>query len=114
MIDYEIRAAVYAEARRQYGAVAQVRMCIEELAELIQAVCKLLRRWDSAEGTSPLISAAAHVSEEAADVLIMLEQLRIILPISDAVDEWMDSKVRRLANRLGMDLREGADDGTEV
>ena len=46
-----------------------------------------------------------HVAEEAADVAIMLEQLEVMFPkIHEAILEYKDRKVRRLAKNLKLEV----------
>lgn len=56
---------VYQEALEAWGLESQVRQTIEELAELMLALCKKLRGSDNIE----------QIAEEIADVEIMLEDL---------------------------------------
>lgn len=89
-IDYERRKAVYAEAVERYGVEAQCLMVVEEMSELTKEICKISRGKIDLEG----------LADEIADVTIMLEQLRIMYDLNDAVCEHMDMKVRRLCKRL--------------
>lgn len=77
-----------------YGVENQVSVAQEELAELIQALSKL-RRWgfDDAE-------ALRKVSEEMADVTIMLGQMEVLLGNSEAVWDWMNEKLERQMTRM--------------
>lgn len=89
-ITYERRKAIYAEAVDRWGIGAQSMMAIEEMSELTKEICKISR------GKADLESLA----DEIADVTIMLEQLRMIYALNDAVCEHMDMKVQRLFDRL--------------
>lgn len=91
-VTYEERKATYKAALRKWGADAQTMMAIEEMSELTKEICKLGR------GKRDFNSLA----DEIADVTIMLEQLRLIYDLNDAVCAHMDSKIRRLQERLGM------------
>lgn len=99
-IGYEARREVYRKAIETWREPAQLMMVIEEMSELTKALCKLFRT----AGDPVPISA---VADECADVTIMLEQLRLILEINDAVCERMDYKIERLAARLGMEIPGG-------
>lgn len=99
-IGYEARREVYRKAIETWGTQAQLLMVIEEMSELTHSLCKLFRT----TGDPVPISA---VADECADVMIMLEQLRLILEINDAVCERMDYKIERLAARLGMEIPGG-------
>lgn len=79
---------IYEEAITAWGEHAQLDMMIEECSELILAICHLNRgRKDSIE----------KVKEEAADVSIMLQQLKLI--VGDWED-WEMKKLFRLAERI--------------
>lgn len=74
----------------KWGSKAQLTVAIEELSELIKEICKVKR------GLGDL----TNLAEEVADVEIMCEQLRYIFDIDTVVDEWKESKLVRLQNRL--------------
>lgn len=95
-VTYAQRKETYMEALRRWGIDAQVLMAIEEMSELTKELCKSFR--------GDLDFAA--ISEEIADVTIMLEQLRIFLEINDLVCSHMDSRVRWLRGILGMKIPE--------
>ncbi|MBW1666737.1 MAG: hypothetical protein JRJ66_01560 [Deltaproteobacteria bacterium] len=83
-------------AVRRWGASFQLDMAIEEASELIFAICKLKRRRDDS-----LVAMRHDIIEEMADVDIMLQQLKVILGVSD--EEYLyikKSKLRRLRSRL--------------
>ena len=85
-ISYEERREAYREALVKWGAEAQLTKAEEELAELIVEICHMkLGRGDPEK-----------LADELADATIMLEQLRQIFDINDAVCAHMDMKVRRL------------------
>lgn len=82
---------ILALAIHEYGECNQYFMVLEEIAELQKEVCKARRGFDN----------KSHLSEELADVYIMLEQLKIMENISDyEVQKIIDYKVKRLARRL--------------
>lgn len=87
-LDIEIRAV------ETYGVDAQTDMVIEEMSELTKALLKLRRAGDGPKHDEAL----ANVIEEAADVQIMLEQLRIMHGI-DTLDVE-EAKLVRLRDRL--------------
>lgn len=102
-IGYEDRKFVYTHAIDKYGIKPQMMMVIEEMSELTKAICKFFRVPGYLEPDEGIIDS---IAEEAADVTIMLEQLRLILGINDSVCEHMDEKVERLAERLGLPKQE--------
>ena len=97
--DYEGRKYVYTHAIEKYGIKPQMLMVIEEMSELTKAICKFFRVPGYLEPDEGIIDS---IAEEAADVTIMLGQLCMILGIGDSVDDHIDMKVERLAERLGL------------
>mgnify|MGYP005800473155 FL=1 len=80
-----------------YGYEPQSRQLIEELAELIQAVCKHNRAFDGKKlSESSGCNEKDAIIEEMADVTIMMCQLQHILGIGN-LD--LDSKIERKLNR---------------
>ena len=78
-----------------YSTKAQIMQCIEEMAELIQAINKYFR----ANTDEAMAKAYVSVIEEIADVQIMLEQMRIVFG-DKSVDEQITAKLGRLEKRL--------------
>lgn len=98
-IDYERRKATYQVALEAWGPEAQTKMAVEEMSELTKEICKIWRGKIDREA----------LADEIADVTIMLEQLRLIYNVNDAVCAHMDKKIQRLKGRLG--IQEGDADG---
>lgn len=74
-----------------YGKDAQLKMCIEEMAELMQAICKSFRGVDNLD----------NIIEEIADVEIMLAQLKLIYKLNkNEVLVKKVEKLRRLEEQL--------------
>ena len=90
-INYEERKKVYQAALRKWGVDLQTMMAVEEMSELTKEICKIKR------GKMDLDALA----DEIADVTIMLEQLREIYGLNDAVCNHMDAKILRLQSRVG-------------
>lgn len=84
--EFKLRGAV-----NTFGANTQLDIAIEEMSELIKAIIKY-RRYNT-----PVTLGA--VCEEVADVLIMMEQLRIITN-SENVDQYFFDKIQRLDSRI--------------
>lgn len=93
MIPYEARRWVYQSAIATNGIERQIMVAIEEMSELTKELAKAFRR----DGTT-----LEKLTDEIADVTIMMEQLRLIFEVNDRVQERMDFKVRRLAQNLGV------------
>ena len=74
-----------------YGKDVQSTVCMEECAELIQAISKEKRGKSDKE----------HLSEEMADVIICIEMLQEIYSISDdMISEWIQIKEARIIERI--------------
>lgn len=74
------------EVVNEYGANIQSTICMEECAELIQAISKMKRGKDNRD----------NLIEEMADVYIILEQLKFIYNITDnEIIKWLDAKQDR-------------------
>lgn len=87
------RQDVLKRAIKTYGNRAQLDMVIEEMSELTKAILKDRR----AGGSS---STRAGVIEEAADVIIMLQQLCAIYGAAREIESVIDEKVERMEKRL--------------
>ena len=94
---------VLKEAVEVYKPPAQVNCAIEEMSELIHALCRIIRLWAVPEDLfdeKKYNYALSDVVEEIADVIIMLQQLMIIFNQSSDVQRWVDYKIDRLEQRL--------------
>ena len=100
---YEERRVVYEAAIEHFGEDVQIWVTLEEMSELVKALAKLYRSpsWAPME---PLITALV---DELADVTIMMEQLRIIYDLNEAVKDRMDFKLDRLQQRIAAGIEEG-------
>ena len=76
------------------GMNKQLDAAIEELSELIQAICKLKRYGYTDE------ECYFNLAEEMADVEIVLAELKLMFDNEDNVKEWKDYKLDRLEKRL--------------
>lgn len=79
---------IYEEALSTWGTKPQLAMVAEEASELATAALHVLRDRD----------AVNELAEEAADVEIMLAQLRVL--IGDQIDEQKRKKLVRLRKTL--------------
>jgi NTP pyrophosphatase (non-canonical NTP hydrolase) len=92
---------VLRKALRIYGESNQIIKLGEEVGELLQAVSKFY--WRSNLYDSPGEKAAFRnaVVTEVADVMVMLEQVRLMAEIDDdELSEEITRKVERLDDRL--------------
>ena len=79
-----------------YGKDLQSTVCMEECAELIQAISKEKRGESDKD----------HLSEEIADVLICIEMLRQIYNITeDEIYSWVINKQERIIRRIEKDTQ---------
>jgi hypothetical protein len=81
---------LYHLALNQWGVSSQLDMVVEECAELIKAIQKSRRH---KEDWLPII-------EEAVDVGLMIEQLKVIYPIQSIWEEYRVTKLKRLKTLL--------------
>lgn len=91
-IPYEVRKAVYEKAISHYAEAHQVIKAVEEMAELTNELAKATT--DSSRTT------LEKIADEIADVTIMMEQLAIMFNINQHVQDRIDYKVKRLAQRI--------------
>ena len=77
-------------ALETWGAEAQTRMVFEEMSELQKELCK------NARGEENTLA----IAEEIADVLITLEQMKILHDCGDLVEVAKAKKLERLAQRI--------------
>lgn len=84
---------IFEQAIKTYGEEAQVKMVLEEVAELQKEICKLWRGRDNIQA----------IAEEVADVGIMLDQLKLILDITEDVQQFREKKITRLKERIGVE-----------
>lgn len=93
---YNIDEKVIARSVDHYGEEIQATVCMEECAELIQAISKMIRRNDELSEED-----YDHLEEEVADVLICIETLKQIYSIPDLnIEEWIERKQKRMINRM--------------
>lgn len=82
---------IYEEALELWGVDAQIKITIEEMAELIVKLAKYGRNVNGVSKT--------EVAEEIADVEIMMKQMRLIFN-SALVNEFIGQKLDRIRKRL--------------
>ena len=81
---------LYKQAVEAFGTPAQIIIAMEECSELIKELSKVLRGKCNVD----------NVSEEIADVQIMLEQLKIIFNNENPVNMWILNKNCRIAELI--------------
>lgn len=91
MSDEELQT-IWRQSIDHYGSQLQSIVCMEECAELIQAISKKLRE------DTPSNDA---LTEEMADVIICLHLLKMMYGITDkAISDWVEAKTLRVAKRM--------------
>ena len=81
-------------ALKKWGRESQFSILIEELSELIQAICKA-RRYLGVRS-----SLMDNVCEEIADVKIVIAQVETDPSYKKEIDKWVIIKMDRLASLL--------------
>lgn len=90
-MEYNIDESIITKSIKHYGAEIQGTVCMEECAELIQAISKAKRgKFDE-----------NNMTEEIADVLICIEILKQIYNIPDySIKNWIERKQKRILDRM--------------
>lgn len=105
-MDAKTQADIIAAAVEHYGHIHQMLKTVEETGELQRAIARVmteaLEHPDADELPEGVVE---NLIEEVADVWIMEKQLTYILGV-DLVTEAEDRKLRRLAERMGMQIEE--------
>ena len=84
-----------------YGYEAQSRQCIEEMAELMQAINKLWRSIGHGQLTEKSFKECLeNLTEEMADVQIMLWQMEYLLLSGQEVNQMIEKKLDRQLKRI--------------
>ncbi len=81
---------IYETAIATFGSEKQIIMLFEEMSELQKELCKHFRGKTRED----------WISEEIADVEIMLEQIKLIFNIENEVQEMKEFKIDRLRETL--------------
>lgn len=89
-LEKQIPDDIYEKAVIKFGKTPQLIMAMEEMSELIQALSKDIRGKHNEN----------NISEEIADVEIMLAQLKIIYQNDAEVKKWKTDKLFRLQARI--------------
>ena len=100
-MDLQIPEAIQTRIIEHYEADKQLTVHMEECAELIQALSKILRNKDDKEAFNACVE---HLTEEIADVLVCINQMQIIFDISDkALSDIISYKLVRQMRRIEYD-----------
>lgn len=91
-----VNSYVVQRSIEHYGKDVQSTVCMEECAELIQAISKEKRGKSDKD----------HLAEEIADVIICIEMLKQIYNITeDSIYSWIINKQERTIERIKKDLQ---------
>ena len=89
-----VNSMIIKDSIEHYGVDAQSTVCMEECAELIQAISKEKRGKHDYK----------HLAEEIADVLICISMLQDMYEIdSSDIQLWIDLKQKRIVERMKQD-----------
>ena len=92
----EVSSYVVKKSIEHYGKDVQSTVCMEECAELIQAISKEKRGKSDKE----------NLAEEMADVIICIEMLKQIYNITeDEIYSWVINKQERIIERIKKDAQ---------
>ena len=89
-----VNSMIIKDSIEHYGIDIQSTVCMEECAELIQAISKEKRGKHDYK----------HLAEEIADVLICISMLQDMYDIdSSDIQLWIDLKQKRIVERMKQD-----------
>ena len=89
-----VNSMIIKDSIEHYGVDTQSTVCMEECAELIQAISKEKRGKHDYK----------HLAEEIADVLICISMLQDMYDIdSGDIQLWIDLKQKRIVERMKQD-----------
>jgi hypothetical protein len=83
---------VYREALSLFGWIAQIDMCLEEMAELAKALLKWKR--------SPSEETRKPIEEELADVQHMINQMKLAFSDPATQKLWEEAKICKLVKKI--------------
>jgi len=90
---------VYAKFIDKWGEDAQIDMCIEEMAELTQALLKLRRHNKYGYKPNMTLQFIANLTEEVADVQFMLNQMKVFV-MKESYIEQLQEKLYRTIGKI--------------
>ena len=89
-----VNSMIIKDSIEHYGVDTQSTVCMEECAELIQAISKEKRGKHDYK----------HLAEEIADVLICISMLQDMYDIDGSdIQLWIDLKQKRIVERMKQD-----------
>lgn len=89
-----VNSEIIKDSIKHYGVDTQSTVCMEECAELIQAISKEKRGKHDYN----------NLSEEIADVLICISMLQAMYHVNDRdIQRWIEYKLERIVERMKHD-----------
>jgi hypothetical protein len=88
----EQKEEMYAKCVKKWGSQTQATLAMEEAAEFIKAMSKVLRDGDA--------SSYANLAEEVCDLRLMLNQVEFAYGLRRQCQKCEDWKLKRLEGRL--------------
>ena len=89
-----VNSMIIKDSIEHYGVDVQSTVCMEECAELIQAISKEKRGKHDHK----------HLAEEIADVLICISMLQAMYNVNDwDIQRWIEFKQERIVERMRKD-----------
>jgi NTP pyrophosphatase (non-canonical NTP hydrolase) len=85
------------------GITTQEDVAIEKMSELVKAILKRRRAIKKQATADKIRETENNIREEIADVIIMIQQLILIYDSDGDIQMNIDSKLKRLKKRLGME-----------
>ena len=96
-MEFDINQKIVKKAVEYYGEDYMATVCMEECAELVQAISKMKRGEND----------KYHLAEEMGDVLICIENLQEIYGIeNEEIQKWIAGKQGRTLDRMGVSIEE--------
>jgi NTP pyrophosphatase (non-canonical NTP hydrolase) len=88
----QLEKEIYQKALDKWGSELQIKVAIEECAELIKELAKYGRKVNGSD--------TEKIAEEIADVEIMLEQMKFLFMIAGRVELLKEVKLERVERLL--------------
>lgn len=97
---YNIDESIISKSIEHYGEEIQSTVCMEECAELIQAISKMKRNEDN----------KGNLTEEIADVLVCIETLKHLYSLENSdINNWIRQKQQRQLRRMKLPEKDTGD-----
>ncbi len=91
---------LYHDAFKAFGSIHQRIKAVEEMSELSKEILKNINNDIRNENEDRLDA----ISEEMADVLITLDQMRLFYGNDELIENFKEVKLKRLRNEIGKEM----------